>query len=94
MGVDVNSEFQPVLWRNTCSASTSACPMLVHWIMLSIENHYFALLVIHVSVALTSVFLFWKVLVFDFLLGISQTVLCSMPALQVKVVILSDALQL
>jgi hypothetical protein len=38
--------------------------------------------------------LFWNLLVFDILLGISETVFCSISALQVKVALLLDAFQL
>jgi hypothetical protein len=46
------------------------------------------------TLALTSVLLFWKLLVFEFLLGIPETLLCSMSAPQVNIVPLVDALQL
>jgi hypothetical protein len=38
--------------------------------------------------------LFWKLLVFEFLLGISETLFCSMSAPHVKIVPLLDVLQL
>jgi hypothetical protein len=43
------------------------------------------------TVALNSVLLFWKLLVFEFPLGISETLLCSMSAPQVKIVPLLHA---
>jgi hypothetical protein len=43
---------------------------------------------------LNSVFLFCKLFVFEFLLGISETLLCSMSALHVKIVPLLDVHQL
>jgi hypothetical protein len=46
------------------------------------------------TLALNSVLLFWKLLVFEFLLGTSETVLCSMSAPQADIVPLLDALQL
>jgi hypothetical protein len=45
-------------------------------------------------VILNSVLLFWKLLVFEFLLGISETLLCSMSAPHVKTVPLLDVHQL
>jgi hypothetical protein len=44
---------------------------------------------IHVFLGSQSALLFWKLLLFEFLLGISETFLCSMSALQVKVATLS-----
>jgi hypothetical protein len=41
-----------------------------------------------------SVLLFWKLLVFEFPLGTSETLLCSMSAPQVNIVLLLDALQM
>jgi hypothetical protein len=46
------------------------------------------------TLALNSVLLFWVTLVFEFLLDISDTFLCSMSVLVVKIVPLLDALQL
>jgi hypothetical protein len=46
------------------------------------------------TLVLNSVRLFWKLLVFVSLLGISETFLCSMFALQLKTVLLLDVLQL
>jgi hypothetical protein len=46
------------------------------------------------TAALNSALLFWKLLVFDFLFGISKTFLCSMSALLVKTILLLDALQI
>jgi hypothetical protein len=37
--------------------------------------------------ALNSVLHFWKLLIFEFLLRISETFLCSMPASRVRVVL-------
>jgi hypothetical protein len=45
------------------------------------------------TVVLNSAILFWKLLVSEFLLGISETLQCSMSALQVKIVSLLDAHQ-
>jgi hypothetical protein len=42
----------------------------------------------------TNSVLFWKLLVFGFLLGTSETLLCSMSAPQVKIFPLLDSLQL
>jgi hypothetical protein len=53
--------------------------------------HYFLLESILV---LISAFPFWKVLISEFLLGISETLHCSMSALQVKIVLPLDAHQL
>jgi hypothetical protein len=44
-------------------------------------------------VVLNSALLFWKLLDSEFLLGISETLQCSMSALQVKIVSLLDAHQ-
>jgi hypothetical protein len=44
--------------------------------------------------AINSDLLFWKLLVFEFLLGISNTLLCSVSAPQVQIVPLLDVLQL
>jgi hypothetical protein len=46
------------------------------------------------TLILNSVHLFWKLVVFEFLLGVSVTFLCSLSALKVKIVPLQDALQL
>jgi hypothetical protein len=46
------------------------------------------------TLALNSALLFWIPLFFEFLLGISETVLSSMSALLVKIVLRLDALQL
>jgi hypothetical protein len=46
------------------------------------------------TVVLNSALPFWKLLVSEFLLGISETLHCSMSALQVKTVPLLDAHQL
>jgi hypothetical protein len=46
------------------------------------------------TVTLNSALLFWIPLVFEFLLGISETFLRSMSALLVKIILLLDALQL
>jgi hypothetical protein len=46
------------------------------------------------TLVLNSALLFWKLLVFESLLGISETYLCSISAPQVKIVPLLDALQL
>jgi hypothetical protein len=43
------------------------------------------------TVVLNSALLFWKLLVSEFLLGISETLYCSMSAFQVKIVPLLDA---
>jgi hypothetical protein len=45
------------------------------------------------TVVLNSALLFWILLVSEFLLGISETLHCSMSALQVKIVSLLDAHQ-
>jgi hypothetical protein len=47
-----------------------------------------------ITLALDSVLLFWKPLVFESLLGISKTFICSMSALLVKIIFLLDAHQL
>jgi hypothetical protein len=46
------------------------------------------------ALALNSDLLFWKLLVFKFLLRISENFLYSMSAILVKIVLLLDALQL
>jgi hypothetical protein len=46
------------------------------------------------TVVLNSALPFWKLLVSEFRLGISETLHCSMSALQVKIVPLLDAYQL
>jgi hypothetical protein len=46
------------------------------------------------ALVLNSVLLFWKLLAFEFLLGTSETSLCSVSAPQVNNVPLTDALQL
>jgi hypothetical protein len=46
------------------------------------------------NLALNSVLLFWKLLVFEFLLGVSQNFVCSVSVFLAKTVILLDALQL
>jgi hypothetical protein len=46
------------------------------------------------TLVLQSYPLFWKLLVSEFLLGTSETLLCSMSALQVKIVPLLDIHQL
>jgi hypothetical protein len=46
------------------------------------------------TVVLNSAFPFWKSLVSEFLLGISETLQCSMSALQVKIIPRLDAHQL
>jgi hypothetical protein len=46
------------------------------------------------SLVLNSVLQFWKQLVFESLLGISETCVCSVSALQLKIVFLLDAHQL
>jgi hypothetical protein len=38
--------------------------------------------------------LFWKLMVFEFLLGILETFLCPVSGLQVKIALLLDTLQL
>jgi hypothetical protein len=43
---------------------------------------------------LNSVLVFWKLLIFEFLLGISETSLCSTSVPKVKIVPLLDVLQL
>jgi hypothetical protein len=43
------------------------------------------------TVVLNPALLFWKLLVSEFLLGISETLHCSMSAFQVKIVPLLDA---
>jgi hypothetical protein len=46
------------------------------------------------TLVLNSALPFWKLLVSEFLLGTSETLLCSMSALQVKIVPLLDVHQL
>jgi hypothetical protein len=46
------------------------------------------------TLVLNSALPFWKLLVSEFLLGISETLHCSMSALQVKIVPLLDVHQL
>jgi hypothetical protein len=46
------------------------------------------------TLVLISLLLFWKLLVFEFLLGISETLLCSVSAPHVKIVPLLDEHQL
>jgi hypothetical protein len=46
------------------------------------------------TLVLNSPLPFWKLLVSEFLIGISETLLCSMSALQVKIVSLLDVHQL
>jgi hypothetical protein len=46
------------------------------------------------TLVLNSVLLFWQLLIFEFLLGTSETLLCSASAPQVKVVPLLDTHQL
>jgi hypothetical protein len=46
------------------------------------------------TLVLNSALLFWKLLVSEFLLGISETLYCSMSALHVKIVPLLDVHQL
>jgi hypothetical protein len=46
------------------------------------------------TLALRSVPVFWKLLAFEFLLGISETLLCSTSAPRVKIVPLLDVRQL
>jgi hypothetical protein len=43
---------------------------------------------------LNFVLIYWKLLIFEFLLGIRETFLCSMAAVEVKIVHLLDVLQL
>jgi hypothetical protein len=45
------------------------------------------------TLVLNSVLLFWKLVVFEFLLGTSETLLCSMAAPQVKIGPLLDVLR-
>jgi hypothetical protein len=45
------------------------------------------------TLALNSVLLFWKMMVFGFLLAVSEIFLCSTPYLLIKTVLLLDALQ-
>jgi hypothetical protein len=49
---------------------------------------------VNFALVLNSVLPFLKLLVFEFLLGISENFLCKMSALEVKFVPLLDALQL
>jgi hypothetical protein len=46
------------------------------------------------TVVLNSVLLFWKLLAFEFLIGTSETLLCSVSAPQVDIVPLLDVLRL
>jgi hypothetical protein len=46
------------------------------------------------TLVINSALPFWKLLVSEFLLGISETLLCSMSALRVKIVPLLDVHQL
>jgi hypothetical protein len=46
------------------------------------------------TVVLNRVLLFWKLLAFEFLLGTSETLLCSVSAPQADIVLLLDVLQL
>jgi hypothetical protein len=46
------------------------------------------------TLVLNSVLLFWKLWLFEFLLGISESFLCSMAAFRVKIVPRLDELQL
>jgi hypothetical protein len=45
------------------------------------------------TLALNSVLLFWKLLIFEFLLSMSENILDSMSALQVKIVLFLDVFQ-
>jgi hypothetical protein len=53
-----------------------------------------ALFFTQVYVVLNSAHLLWKLLAFEFLLGTSETLLCSVPAPQADIVPLLDVLQL
>jgi hypothetical protein len=46
------------------------------------------------TLPLNSVFLFWKLLVFEFVFAVSDTFLCSVFARKVKIALLLDPLQL
>jgi hypothetical protein len=58
------------------------------------RQHLDALFLIHVYLGLNCVLLFWELLVFQFLLGISETLLGSLSALHDKVIPLLDVYQL
>jgi hypothetical protein len=61
---------------------------------LRIRRHRLDALFLIQVYLLNSVLLFWKLLVSEFLLGISETLLCSMSASHVKIVPLLDVHQL
>jgi hypothetical protein len=58
------------------------------------RDHLNALFLNQIYLVLHSVLLFWKLLIFEFLLGKSEILLCSISSPQVIIVPLLDALQL
>jgi hypothetical protein len=58
------------------------------------EKHSTGCFLLKFTVVLNSVLLLWKLLAFEFLLGTSETLLCSVSAPQADIVPLLDVLQL
>jgi hypothetical protein len=84
-----NRLFPQVHYSYTITLEKINCTLCVWGGITSMHRSFFKF-----TVALDSVFLFCKLLVFEFLLGTLQILLCWMSASQVKIVPLLDALHL